>query len=133
MEKSHIKVIYTKENAENITRGYLLFNSKNDYTPFIVCSNYKELPDGRVTWDWGHYCSNFLEAVICMYEDDFKTLKNNIDTLACGNLDNFTGKSTDEIKMMTPYEIREQIYQCEDTFKRDLEELFTKKLNINWK
>lgn len=71
MNKKDVIVIHTKKD-KTATRGYLLLRKTTNFEQFVVCSNYKELEDGRVTWDWGHYLGNIVEALIVMYESELE-------------------------------------------------------------
>lgn len=68
MDKKDVIVIHTKKDKTS-TRGFLL-KRNTSFEPFVVCSNYRELEDGTITWDWGHYTNNIMEALIVMYESE---------------------------------------------------------------
>lgn len=68
MTKNDVVIIHTKKDKTKI-RGYLL-KRNTDFLPFVVCSNFRELEDGRITWDWGHYNEDIIQALIVMYEDE---------------------------------------------------------------
>lgn len=69
MDKKDVIVIHTKKD-KTATRGYLLLRKTTNFEQFVVCSNFRELEDGTVTWDWGHYLSNIVQALIVMYESE---------------------------------------------------------------
>lgn len=68
MNREDVIVIHTKKD-KTATRGYLLKRNTN-FDQFVVCSNFRELEDGTVTWDWGHYLDNIVQALIVMYESE---------------------------------------------------------------
>lgn len=77
MLKENIIVLKVRKIKEG-TRDYLLYN-KNNPTPFIVCSNYKELDNGEVEWDWGHYHKYLISALFTLNEYDIKRIYNITD------------------------------------------------------
>lgn len=77
MEKENIIVLKARKYMKG-TRDYLLYN-KNNPTPFIVCSNYKELDNGKVEWDWGHYHKYLISALFTLNESDLKRIYNITD------------------------------------------------------
>lgn len=70
MDKKDVIVIHTKKD-KTATRGYLLKRNTN-FEQFVVCSNFRELDNGEITWDWGHYFGNIIEALIVMYETELE-------------------------------------------------------------
>lgn len=72
MTKQNIVIIHTKMDKTK-SRAYLLKRNA-EFQPFVVCSNYKELENGEVTWDWGHYVDTLPEALRVMYEDELDEL-----------------------------------------------------------
>lgn len=73
MKKENVIVLKKRKYVKGI-RDYLVYN-KNNPTPFIVCSNYKENGE-NVEWDWGHYHKYLISALFTLNENDLKRIYN---------------------------------------------------------
>lgn len=97
-------IVLAKKIIGKGTRTHLLY-LKGNPTPFVVCSNYVE-DNTTVSWDWGHYHKDILNAIFTMYEDELQEFYiNDLKVLTENELNHIINFYTKDSSEFTPKDV----------------------------
>ena len=130
MKKENVIVLAKKIIGEG-TRTHLLY-LKGNPTPFVVCSNYQEdNTNTTVSWDWGHYHKNILNAIFTMYEDELqKFYVDDLEILTKDELNHIIDFYTKDSDEFTPKDVLTPKYKFKLYLEVDRISFESKKCNI---